>query len=560
MFICDSKKVIGWLSALLLIILYSLTAPSNHSEAEDVYQFAKSVEQGTFSDQASVNRVLALPVFRIAYKGAQLLYYSGRSFPLMIFLNRLLAVTCLVLFYHILGGVTSVSFCWPQARPVSPYSNPKASYVPILGTLCLAFSYGFWRYANEAETYMLASVFLLGAWFLVLSDRWLWAIVASALGVLMHLLNLIPLLLIIPFYYLLSKEWKKAFLHGGVTGVLVVAGYVIFRPFLDFSELGAQHHSLEAGVSLGNLLRGGIGFGQGLISGNFLFGFEEFREVLVELFPSRMLDEEFYMAVHMSGWIKWAGCGTLFLLVSMCMWLLICWIRGMSRAKTFGSQRGFKSVVLNHPFVVSCSVWLVLYAMAVIRTEAGSPELWIMALIPFWLLASSLLELAHRANATTEQGCNVGSKSRIMGRVGWGLVTFLFIHNFLAGLLPVMSEASDYHASKGKWLVENSTPDDLILTSYEPIMIFYLDYFAEAEILSSGIFDLEDIQHRFESCLGTTYALSSFFNPLESMAVRSSAQYERMNEIGKALAPKFERSVSDEFGGIYIFKTGGLNE
>ena len=37
----------GWFVAVLLFIIYSITAPQNHSEAEDVYDFALQVEQGS---------------------------------------------------------------------------------------------------------------------------------------------------------------------------------------------------------------------------------------------------------------------------------------------------------------------------------------------------------------------------------------------------------------------------------------------------------------------------------------------------------------------------------
>jgi len=532
--ICSGRKI-GWLMAVLLLGVYALTAPQNHSEAEDVYQFAKVVEQGNFADQAGVNRVLALPLFSIAYKGAQLIGYSGRAFPFMIFLNRLLAVASLLLFYRILGGMTSA----PPALPKGSQSSPKASglqptaSVPILGTLLLAFSYGFWRYANEAETYVLASIFVLGAWCLVAKGNWRLAIGCSAIGVLVHLLNLIPLLLIIPLYYLFSREWKRALAHGAATALLVGIGYAVCFRFLDWGELGAQHHSAEAGLGFANLLRSGVAFGQCLISGNFLFGFEEFRELLTQFFPSRMLGEEFFMAEHMPAWIPWAGCVSVLAVmgVGFAGGGLFVARRNVDDASCFVTkEREPKAPGLRpNVFLLSCVVWLLLYLVAVLRTESGSPELWIMALIPFWLVAGRWIK----------------------GRWAWGWVVLLFAHNLIAGLLPVMSEKTDYHAAKGKWLVENSTADDLVLTSYEPIMIFYLDYFTSAKIASSGSVTLEEIQHRLESCEGEVYALSNFFQPLVSMEERNPALYEKMWATGQALRSGFVKTVDDEFGGIY---------
>ena len=531
MSICGLKKIMGWSVALLLIVIYSFTAPKNHSEAEDVYQFAKVVEQGTFADQAGVNRVLALPIFGAAYKGAQWLGYSGRAFPFMIFINRLLAVVCLVLFYDVLSLMY-------RRRPACPSSS--VPHLPVFqslmpNALLLAFSYGFWRYANEAETYILASVFVLGAWCLVAKGRWLMAISCSAIGILVHLLNLIPLLFIIPLYYLLSKEWQKAVLHGGLTGVLVTVGYGICFHSLDWSELGARHHLGEAGVGFENLLRGGTAFGQCLVSGNFLFGFESFRDLLVKFFPSRMLGEEFFMATQMSRWIPWVGCLTLGMLGCWGVWILGMGGRNVADVSCFVAEEEREPQTPSlkpNAFFISCMVWLILYALAILRTESGSPELWIMALIPFWFIFGRWIK----------------------GRWVWGLVILLFVHNLIAGLLPVMSEKSDYHATKGKWLVENGKRDDLILMSYEPILIFYLNYYSVARVVNSGEWDLEEIEALLDNHGKTAYAFFSFFKPLESMQVRSPAQYEKMLETGQALCLGFEKRVDDEFGGIYKLK------
>ncbi|MDF7799789.1 hypothetical protein P4C99_09950 [Pontiellaceae bacterium B1224] len=527
------------LIAVVLFVIYSIAAPQNHSEAEDVYDFALQVEQGTFKDQTGVNRVLALPMFGSAYRAAQTIGYTGHAFPFMIFINRLLAVVCLLFFYQFIGRLAASPAKGIEADASPDHQTPN---LKLQTTLLLAFSYGFWRYANEAETYILASAFVLGAWCLVLRGNVCWGAAVSALGILVHLLNLIPLLLIIPLYYLLSKDWKKALLHGVLTGLLVVIGYAVCSPWLDFSELGAQHHAVEGGVTLSNLLRGGIAFGQNLVSANFLFGFEWFRELLSNLFPSRMLDEEFYMASKMTGWIPWAGVATLSLILVWCLWFGVTLCRRSQARKDDGPELKARNL---KPLTICSLVWLVLYALAVIRTEAGSPELWIMALVPFWLLAGVLLPL--RANATTMNGCSFGS----MSRFSWLLIVLLFSHNLIGGLFPVMSESSDYHTQKSAWLLEHSTADDLVLTSYEPILIFYLNYYCPARLINSSEVSADLIKEELGNNGGNAYAFNSFFQPLESMGVRSPDMYGRMVETGTELFPMFGIVDEDEFGGIY---------
>ena len=495
--------------AILLLIIFSITAPQNHSEAEDVYDFAHQVEQGTFSDQAGVNRVLALPVFGVAYRGAQTLGYSGRAFPFMIGMNRLLAVASIILFWQLLGGAAA-------SKP----ERSQGSLLPV--ALALAFSYGFWRYANEAETYALAGIFILGAWCLARKGKTIGCIGVSALGILVHLLNLIPLLLIIPLFYLLSKNWKKALLHGGATGVLVLLGYWICSPWLDFHELGAQHHAAEGALSIKNTLRGGMALGQNVVGANFLFGFESVRAALSNLFPSRMLDEEFFMASKMAGWIPVVS---IFTLLACGVGAVVAGVRGVA------SWRAGKKEPVT-PLLMSLWVWLLLYAVAVIRTEAGSPELWILALIPLWMLLAPLLR----------------------GTMGWTLVVLLFAHNLIGGLMPVLSAQSDYHVEKGTWLVEHATADDLVLTSYEPIMIFYLNYFCAAQLVSSGDTSIDQLDEKLGMLQGKAYCLNTFLQPLDSMRYRSPELYEKMVERGAYFAPHFKEIVADEFGGIYRFQ------
>ena len=79
-------------------------------------------------------------------------------------------------------------------------------------------------------------------------------------------------------------------------------------------------------------------------------------------------------------------------------------------------------------------VWLLAYVIVILRTEAGSMELWIMALIPFWLI---LLHWIHLRWASI-------------------LLLSLLLHNGVAGIFPLRSEQSDYHVMKSAWVLEKS--------------------------------------------------------------------------------------------------------
>ena len=498
----NNKGLLRWLWPLGALFFYVLTFPENHSEAEDVYDFAFRVEQGGLDQLVGMNRLLALPIFSGIYQLVGWLGFESRAFEVMVGCNQLLAVGSLWIFKLLLEHL----FSWK-------YSGRELQIFSGMLTGLLAVSYGFWRYANTAETYILAIFFMLLSWYLIQRGSvWAGALV-SGLGMLIHLLNVVPLFFAVGLYYLLEKRFRAVVVHCGVVGLVVLVGYGFFWGILETDTLGAQHHGLEGGLGLSNGLRGLLALGQCVISANFLFGFEWFREWLVDLFPSRMLDEEFYMAAQMVGGI--AVFGLLSLLV-----VLVVAIRGI-RLKG--------QIAPNCTFLYVLIVWLALYAFAVIRTEAGSVELWIMALIPFWLIVSHFLSL---------------------NRMGW-LVLGLFIHNGVAGMLPVMDISTDYHRAKSEKIMQLSDKNDLVLIDYEPILHFYLTYYDDATVRCSAGYSKEEIESQVLNWKGDVWTLNSFFEPMKSLELRYPIMFKKQREIGRHVRELFVLVEDDPFGGIY---------
>ena len=491
-----------WLWPLGVLLFYMLTFPENQSEAEDVYDFAFRVEQGKLDQLVGMNRLLALPIFAGIYQLVEWTGVGSRAFEVMVGLNQLMAVASLWLFKLLMQQLFSWKFSGSDLRLFSG-----------MATGLLAVSYGFWRYANTAETYMLAIFFMLLSWcFVQRGSLWIGALV-SGVGILVHLLNVVPLLFAVGFYYLLEKRFRAVAIHGLVVGVVVLVGYGIFWEFLAIDTLGAQHHGLEGGLSLSNGLRGLLAMGQCVVSANFLFGFEWFRELLVNFFPSRMLDEEFFMAEHMAGGVAIFGIFSLLVVV-------FCVIR---------SVRVSRPVALYRSTLLTLIVWFALYAIAVIRTEAGSVELWIMALIPFWLMVSHFLS---------------------PNRMGWLLVGLL-LHNGVAGVLPILDSSTDYHRAKSETIMQLSGEGDLVLIDYEPILHFYLRYYDNATVMCSADYSKAEIEEQILNWNGAVWTVNSFFEPMESLKMRYPAMFERQIEVGQQVKDLFEQVETDSFGGIY---------
>ena len=500
----DRKRWGTWAAFAALFAIYWLSVPRNHSEAEDAYRYAKVVESGSFGEMTDPNRLLALPAFGAAYRAARACGYAGRAFPFMIAINRLSAVVALGLFFGV------------ARRLVRDERKVWAA------TLSVAFCYGFWRYAGEAEVYLPALALALAAWWVALRGRWALAGAFGGLGVLFHLLNAWPLLGVLPLLFFVRREPKRAVGYGLVAGGVALLGYATVFSALNWGRLGTHDHALEAGFSATNGLRGLLAFGQNVVSGNFLFGFSGFRETLARLFPSRMLAEEFFMGDRMPGWIAPLGLAT----------LAATALAGVAAIGAFDAERTDRRAWALAP------LWLVGYAAAVVHVEAGSPELWLMALVPLWL---TLLPFLRR-------------------RVAFALVGALFAHNLAAGLLPLRSEAADYHAAKCAWAIAHAGPEDVVLVDYEPVLISYLQYRCPARVVDSGSADCAEIRSVLGSSAGKAYALASFFEPAESMRVREPRQYARMRATGDAFRPDFEKVAENEFGGVYVLKKRGRDE
>ena len=486
----------------LFLFLYIVTMPENYSEAEDIYDFALRVESGKLHEQLGINRLLALPIFAVFYQFVNELGFEVSAFLFISHLNQLLAVGSLLIFRHILFIQLSIK-----------YDGTNAHRISILGAVLLGISYGFWRYSSVPETYILANFVLCLAWLFVLHERvWIGSFI-SGLGVLIHLLNGIPLIIGISCFYLFQKKIKLTLIHGFTSIMIVIIGYGIFWKMLDLNGLGAQNHPIEGGWRIQNFGRGAIAFGQCLISGNFLFGFNWFNDLLIDLFPSRMLSEEQFLGSKMPKWIPWIG------ILSFMMVL-------------FSAILTFKPMYLlrySSPFIRALWIWLLIYVIAIIQIESGSMELWILALIPFWLIVAHCIEKK------------------------WALILIIsiLIHNGIAGILPLKNKQSDYHYMKSFWLLENISNNDIILVDYEPILISYLKYNSMAKIINSSDYKLAELKELITNTDGKVWAFNSFFEPMSSMKLRNKDIFYNQTINSEKLKQMFILEYEDIFGGVY---------
>ena len=125
------------------LALFLLTFPENHVEAEDAYDYAWTVEQGGRGLFHSFH-LLYLPLMRALWHWARLPAAGLRAYPVMATAS-------------LLCGAAAVTVLF---RTVRRFRDTGTALFAAAG---LAVSYGFWRYACEAEVYVPASLATMAA-------------------------------------------------------------------------------------------------------------------------------------------------------------------------------------------------------------------------------------------------------------------------------------------------------------------------------------------------------------------------------------------------------------
>jgi len=489
------------------LLLFLAVLPGNHSEAEDAFEYSRLIEAGQGARLFHPHHLLYLPAQKAVFHAAQMLGYGGRSYYVARAVSMLSGAAALVLFFLIalrLGGTSD-------------------GRLPLMATLGLLFSYGFVRYACEVEIYLPAMVLALAAIHSALraetSRTWFVAgIVFSSLAVLMHTINSALAVVVVPFFYLLvSRRWKRAVLHAVAT--LAVVGLVygvvqntwgLFRAPVDTAA--------EGWLQSGTLGKAMVGFGQCVLSANFIFAYDVAAEKLQALFPYRVFAEELFAASHMPTWLKTVAPLTFFAALA-----------GLLGAAGFLLFRALRQRAFSWSFLVLL-LWLGGTLLPTLVLEPSNPELWILVLAPLWavfLWLAAALDLPGKAI-----------------RLLMLMVCLLGVHNIVAGMGSIRDREGDYNFKKAEWVLQQAGANDTVHTAESYVFTFYLNYWGEADIRNVNSQDWK----RGE----TTYVYDDVFNPPVAFGVRHPESTEKVEATAKELRPRCRKIHEDRFGGIWI--------
>ncbi|AKJ65497.1 DUF2723 domain-containing protein [Kiritimatiella glycovorans] len=494
------------------LLLFLLTFPENHTEAEDAYDYAWNVERGGEALFHSFH-LLYLPLMRALRGFIRPFSTELHAYPVMAAVS-------------LLSGAAAVAALFLVVRRL------RDTGVALFAAAGLTFSYGFWRYACEAEVYVPASLAALAAFGCAVRDERGARLQAAAVGfsilaVSLHVLQGWAVLVCLPVYHLLRRRPRRALIHllGSAAGIAAVYGTTAATGRLFFTAGSWQP---EGGLRVASLLKGIVGAGQSLVAGNFVFAFPGAASAIERMFPYRALSEEIFMGRAGPAGLRFAAAGTLVALAVAATLALLTEVR---------SKRGGAGAPWSAPRRAAAGaviLWLTGASGAVCVFEPGNPELWTAVLPPLWMTAGLVLPAATPRRRGTRTA----------------LIALLALHNWTGGMAWIAGGEGDYHARKAEWVVENTDSQDKVLTADNPVFFFYLRYHAPARVVSLQRL-AEDAFDPAPPPGGYTYVYGDVFAPPESMGIRFPGRSTKLKRFAERLRPAVEPVASHPFGKIY---------
>lgn len=460
----EAAAVRGFL--LFFIGFYFVTSTGNLSETDDVYAFVFRTENFPFT-QVSDPRLM---LYHMLMRG---LYLLVNTFTGLIDWHvnalqtmRLFSIVCAGFALYLLFKIMVQHF----------RLNRKSA---LLGTLVLAFSYGFWRYAAEAEVYIPAIMFILWVFEGLLRDKNTLTLIVllgavAGLTVLFYQPAVIPLFFAFPFLLLNRASLQRLMLYLFVGGITVVSGYLwgfslywetpfsieAFREFLSQRSEEFVVPTLSVSTVVFSIARSFFSLTHDFATANWVFASQPVLEFVNRMFPQNVIAEEIYLASQV-GWRIYPLVVTQSALGLIVFTLLY---QGIRRIKKLKIDRKLLVVLL----------WTGVNGAIIGRLNPAGLEAWIMVFPPLVLLVSVIVL------------SRVSDKYFRLGVAGLWL---LLLHNFFGGISLVMDGDYELHRVKGEWVINQASEKDLVVVSGDAGFAETLRYLSAAEVIYVSVYD-----------------------------------------------------------------------
>ncbi|WP_416437932.1 hypothetical protein [Phnomibacter sp. MR] len=429
-----------------LVCFYLLSFPGNRSENDDGYFYAYAIRSYDYVSILFPRYLLFLPTFKGLLSLVQWFMPSADAYLLMCMVSAIASAISVLLFYFLLKTYFQLS--------------------TVLARLCaISFmcSYGYWRYAVEAEVYTVSLLFCLLTVFAAcvsMANGFHWkplmmTALLAAISVLWYKPAGVVVLVAVPVYFLLQKIAAVQIAAWSIlVAVIVLCVYAVAFQFNETNISFWQYINSGIEQSPGHVLNALPVVSSNVVSLNFIYAFPPVVQLIEQWFPGKQLVEEVYTAKQHASLALLAACtGALFFSLA----LFVIW-----QIRRSISLHGF----LKNPF----SLWLVMYTIALLIVDPGSPEPWLMiqpALFAVFGIYFFPLIVKH----TSKQ-------------LLYALVIVLCLHNFVGGYLFIKNPNEDYTRFQSAWLINNATEKDMVISLGSASAVRYLLYYGQAKVFT----------------------------------------------------------------------------
>ena len=478
----ESKSQIAWIEAaaaggwrvngllfLLLAAFYLLTAVGNIGETDDVYAFAYRAENFSLDYISDPRLMLYHMAMRVLFLGGEAVGLDVSALTLMRVFSALCAAASLLMLLRIIVAGLKLS-----------------SATALLATSVLGISYGFWRYAAEAEVYIPAILLILVAFHGLMQSLARaggpvsglpvfagWGALAG-LAVLFYQPSVVPLFFAFPFLMLYRDRILHLGFYLAAGGAVVVIGYLLgfhafwpdplslvtFEAFLSqrASEFIVPPFSLRTVVV--SMIRSAFSLGHDLASVNWIFAFDPVVQLIKQAFSNNVITEEVFLAKRAGGLVYLP----IFTLIALALLIL--------RMVVAIWWPSFAWLMLR-PFLVIL-VWTAINGAIIGRLNPAGLEAWIMVFPPLVMLFAGLV---------IEPCCRAGQSRLIATFAG-----VLFLHNAIGGMALVWDPANEYDRATGAWVIAEAKPEDLVIVNGNAGLGEAMRYLSPAKVALIGAF------------------------------------------------------------------------
>lgn len=462
---------------LVLTAFYLLTAAGNISETDDVYAFAYRAENFPLDYLSDPRLMLYHISTRLLFLASGAAGWEVSALSLMRGASAVCAAASLLLLMRILVEDLKLS-----------------AQTAVAGAFVLGCSYGFWRYAAEAEVYIPAILLILlvfhGLYRIAEEPRSFlrgfllaagWGMLAG-LTVLFYQPSVIPLFFAFPFLLLSRAGIVHLAVYGALGVAVVLTGYLLgfwafwteplsvsaFEAFLSQRSGEFIVPTLTLKTLIVSIVRSAFALGHDLMSVNWIFAFDPVVALIQRAFSYNVIDEEVFLA-------KRAGVLVYIPLITMAalgvVALRILWVLRLPHLALF-RQRPL-AVIL---------IWTLINGAIVGRLNPAGLEAWIMLFPPLVLMFSALVaEPCLRRG----QGVWIG-----------GFAALLFLHNAVGGMALVRDPDNEFARVAGAWAIAEAEPVDLVIITGDASLVESLRYLSQAQVAFVGAFQAPVVSAR----------------------------------------------------------------